>query len=536
MFAVLSITSCSPEFQAELDQILIDARRTYYISPSGNDSNTGNSPEDAFKTIEKLNSMEFEPGSKILFEGGKTFNGQLVLTAEDANDAEYPVLISSYGSGKATIASGDKMGISVYNTAGIVIDRLIITGSGMNINQTIGINFHNDLPGNIKLDKIEITNCEVSGYKKYGILISAKNINSGFNNVLIENTKVHDILDTGISSTGDFSATKTGYAHSNFIVRNCEVFNVPGYSRGQHSGNGIVLSDVQFSTIEYSTVYNCGKGNTHCGGPVGIWYWDADNVTIQHNEAYNISSGSGCDGGGFDLDGGVTNGVMQYNYSHDNDGAGYLVGQFSGARPMNNIIVRYNISQNDGATNGGSLYLFNGSTQMDNIYVYNNTFYISEQGFTQSAAIKFLDWRPINGNINIINNILYTANGADLVSVPKGHSANFTGNLYYDANKFNIQYQGNNYTSLEAFRASGKELSNNLPTGLQGDPLLINPGTGSIVGFGNSLGSLNAYQLKNESPAKDKGIKISSSIGNYDYFGNTPLQGLSQDIGAHELQ
>lgn len=536
MLTFLSITSCTPEFEAELAEVLNEAKITYYISPNGNDSNGGNSPDDAWRSIDKVNAMELVPGSRILFEGGATFEGNLLLTEEDANDAGKPVLITSYGTGKATILAGDEYGIYAYNTAGIIIDRLNITGSGMNINTNSGIKFYTDLDGDVKLSKVEITNTEISGFKDHGILIGAYNGNSGFNNVLIENNKIHDILDAGITSFGHFSKTKVGYAHSNITVRNCEVFNIPGYDKNHHSGNGIVLADVQYSTIEYSTVYNCGQGNKNCGGPVGIWYWDADHVTIQYNEAYNISSGTGCDGGGFDLDGGVTNGIMQYNYSHDNDGAGYLVGQFSGARPMNNIIVRYNISQNDAATNGGSLYLFNGDTKMDNIYVYNNTFFINEQNSnTSSAAVKFLEWNTIKGNINILNNILYTGNGADLVIVPTGYSANIKGNLYHDDQNFNIQYHGSSYTSLDGFRVTGQEINNGQPLGYEGDPMLVAPGTGSVIGFGKDLKILTAYELMDNSPAKDLGITISSSIGERDYFGNTPLQGVSQDIGAHEL-
>ncbi|QED38005.1 right-handed parallel beta-helix repeat-containing protein [Antarcticibacterium arcticum] len=536
LFTLLFITSCTPEMQGELEEMIHEAKNTYYISPDGNDSNSGNSPDDAWKTIDKVNQMDFQPGSKILFEGGKSFAGNLYFTVGDGNDASNPIKVTSYGTGRATIKAGDKDGIYVYNTAGIIIDNLIFSGSGMYSNNASGINFYNDLPGNVKLNRVDITNTEVFGFRNFGIVIGAYNGNSGFSNVLIENNKVHDILDVGISSYGAFSSTKTGYAHSNITVRNCEVYNIPGYSKKSHSGNGIVISDVQKSVIEYSTVYDCGKGNTNCGGPVGIWYWDADQVTIQHNEAYNISSGTGCDGGGFDLDGGVTNGIMQYNYSHDNDGAGYLVGQFTGARAMNNIIVRYNISENDAATNGGSVYLFNGAQNMDNIFVYNNTFYISEQaGNRSSAAIKLLQWKLIKGNIQFNNNILYALNGADLVSVPSGYSASFKGNLYYSPDNFNIAYHGTSYASLESFRNTGNEKLNTLNTGFQGDPNLNSPGAGTIIGHGKDLTGLSSYKLAAGSPAKDMGINLDGGIGERDYYGNAPVKNSQQDIGAHEL-
>ncbi len=533
---ILTITSCTPEFQAEIDQILEEARSTYYISPDGNDNNGGNSPDDAWRTIDKLNAFDFAPGSKILFEGGKSFQGNLTLDSFDGNDPVKPVLISSYGTGKARILAGTGFGIYVHNTSGIRIENLILEGSGMDTNQDSGVHFFNDLSGDTKLDYVRITNLEVKGFRKYGIVIGAYNGNSGFNDVLIDNVKVNDILDKGIASYGMFSKSKTGYAHSNLIVRNAEVFNIPGYSKGAHSGNGIELADVQFSTIEFSTVYNSGQGNTNCGGPVGIWYWDSDNVTIQFNEVYNMSSGGGCDGGGFDLDGGVTNGIIQYNYSHDNDGAGYLIGQFTGARAMNNIIVRYNISENDANTNGGSVYLFNGDavSSMNNINVYNNTFYIKQGNYKGSAAVKLLEWKTIGGNINFFNNILHAENGAALVSVPAGYSATFKVNLYHSPQTAIINYHGKVYNSLDSFRATGNEIHNKISVGLQKDPFLQNAGTGTIIGFGNDLKKLEGYKIKTDSPAKDMGIEI-SGIGESDYFGNLPIRGNAQDIGAHEL-
>lgn len=533
---LFQFSSCTPEFQAELEQMVNEAKITYYVSPNGNDSNSGNSPQEAWKTIHKINSTDFVPGSRILFQGGATFAGNIYFSEADGNDAALPVQISSYGTGQATIQAGTSFGIFAYNTAGFEIDNLIIAGSGMHINKDSGIHFYNDLPGDVKLQHIQITNCEVYGFREYGIVIGAYNGNSGFDKVLIENNKVHDCLDTGISSYGEFSQSKTGYAHSNITVRKCEVYNIPGFNKGKHSGNGIVLGDVQNSIIEYSTVYNCGEGNTSCGGPVGIWYWDSDRVTIQHCEAYNISSGTGCDGGGFDMDGGVTNGLMQYNYSHDNDGGGFLVGQFTGARPMNNIIVRYNISQNDAATNGGSVYLFNGDTAMDNIFIYNNTFYITEKSTnTSSAAVKLQSWKKISGNINIWNNILYTGNGADALIVPSGYSANFRGNLYYSSSQITMDFQGSKFGSLESFRTTGNEILNGQPVGFEGDPGLSAPGAGDAIGFGRDLRLLEAYKLISHSPAKDKGININDNIGDRDYFGNFPIRDNNQDIGAHEL-
>lgn len=503
---------------------------TYYVNPSGDDNNSGASPNDAWKSISKVNSVDLKPGDIVLFKGDNTYDGGLYFDKNDGNDSSNPVKISSYGTGRATINAGTGKGIMAYNTAGFIIDNLIVAGSGMDSNQDSGIYFYTDLLGDVKLDFVEITNCEVYGFKDYGIVIGGYEGNSGFKNVLIENNKVYNILDAGISSYGKFSSTKTGYAHSNLTVRNCEVFNIVGYDKGHHSGNPIILGDVQHSIVENSVAYNSGMGNaSRSGGPVGIWYWDADQVIIQNNEVYGMRSGTNKDGGGFDLDGGVTNGIMQYNYSHDNDGSGFLVGQFEGARPMQNITVRYNISENDAATNGGSIGLFNGqgASAMKDIYVYHNTLYTEK-----AAAIRYITWKPITENINFNNNILYAANSAALVVIPQGYKGNFAGNLYYSTGTPKIIYQGITYNSLESFRSTGNETIDNIAVGYEGDPLLFNAGNGGTIGFGNKLSALAAYKLQIGSPAIDAGIQLNQT-GNRDFYESNLFQDAIPDIGAH---
>ncbi|WP_168138674.1 right-handed parallel beta-helix repeat-containing protein [Salinimicrobium oceani] len=536
----------SPEngiIEAEFQSDNTCPNNTYYVSATGDDSNSGLTPEDAWKTILKVNSVTAKPGDRILFEGGRTFNGSLKFTSEDANGGNNPVTISSYGTGEATIFSGNQTGIDIYNTAGFRIENLIVTGNASPELRNSGIQFYTDLDGDVKLDFAEIKNVKVHGFSDYGIVFGSWKDgsinNAGFKNIVVENAKVYNILNVGIGSYGNFSASKTGYAHANISVRNCEVFNITGNSTitHKHSGNGILLSDVQNSVIEYSTVYNSGQLNANpSGGPVGIWYWDADQVTIQHNEVYGMKSGTSKDGGGFDLDGGVTNGIMQYNYSHDNYGAGYLIGQFTGARPMRNITVRYNISENDAATNGGSIYLFNGASpsSMRDIWVYNNTLYIKEKPSNSGAAgIKLLQWKTMSENINFHNNIIVAEDGADLVQVPAGYKANFSGNLYHSTTGFSVKYQGMAYSSLTAFRATGNEFYNEQEVGIEADPLLSNPGNGGIIGFGNALTSLTAYKLSYNSPAIDAGIKLSQDMGEQDFYNNVILTDPAPEMGAH---
>ena len=60
-------------------------------------------------------------------------------------------------------------------------------------------------------------------------------------------------------------------------------------------------------------VSETGQGSHGVSG--AVWAFDATKITLQYKESYANKSGSGKDGAGFDLDGGVTNSVMQNNYS-----------------------------------------------------------------------------------------------------------------------------------------------------------------------------------------------------------------------------
>jgi len=54
---------------------------TYYISPGGNDSSNGTSPQTAWKTISKLNNITLQPGDYVLFQAGYSWREELEVTA-----------------------------------------------------------------------------------------------------------------------------------------------------------------------------------------------------------------------------------------------------------------------------------------------------------------------------------------------------------------------------------------------------------------------------------------------------------------------
>src|SRR6185436_13456058 len=120
------------------------------------------------------------------------------------------------------------------------------------------------------------------------------------------------------------------------------------------------------------------------------------------------------------------NSLMQYNYSHDNDGAGMLLGQFDYSRPWFNNIIRYNISENDGRTNGGGIELFKGpGTTMTGAKIYQNTVYVSPTSGSNPnlSAFFIVDWVTGIDSTEVYNNISQTTGSVPLVNIPAGYKA-----------------------------------------------------------------------------------------------------------------
>ena len=516
----------------------------YYVSSIGNDSNPGTSIAGAWATIDKINSVVFLPGDALYFEGGQTFTGNIFLNSSDANDPNSIFVISTYGSGRATINGGGSYGFNAYNTQGFSISNLIFDGNSMSTNTDVGVMVYADVSGNVKFSNISFSNLEIKNFGKEGVKISSWNNLTGYQDLVLNNLSVHDVKENGIKIFGDTSQKFVGWPHRNVSISNCVVYNVPGFANtSDYVGNGIVVSGVDNGVIEHCVVHDNGQNNSHCGGPGGIWCLYCNNFTIQYCESYRNHKGTGCDGLGFDLDGGVTNSVMQYNYSHDNDGAGYLMGQFENAKPWSNNTVRYNVSENDGVANQGSIGLFKGpGTTMSGASIYNNTIYFSLQpGNSNACAVYFQNWTTGIDNVSFYNNIFFSTGGLPFVNIPSGYSAFFAGNIYWSSGSpFSINYRGSHYSSLASWRAAtANEVVGGINTGNSSDPLLTNPGAGGTIGYGNSLTSLNAYKINNiSSPAYSGGLDLSSlysiNVGVMDFWGTILPGGNANDIGANQ--
>jgi hypothetical protein len=516
----------------------------YYVSPTGKDNNSG-SAAAPWKTIGKVNSFDFAPGDRVSFLGGATFAGNLYLDSSDAGTSANPVVVTSYGTGAATIDAGSGFGLYAYNAAGIEIRNLVFHGSGAASNHGDGVFFYMDLGGGVKLDHLVLEGLDVSGFGKTGLQIGSWNASkSGYRDVTVSNTVSHDNVIAGMAVWGYFSSGATGWSHSNFTVRDCEFAGNSGDASitNNHTGDGVYLSDVDGARIEYCSAHDngwlCANPN---GGPVGIWAFDANAVTIQRCESHHNRTGpSSLDGGGFDLDGGTTHSIVQYNYSHDNQGPGVLLAQYSGARAFHDNTIRYNVSQNDGrAHNVGAITLWNGngSNGIHDCQIHNNTIYVGPAPGSTACAVKF---QSAVSSVFLRNNVFVTAGGAPLVSSSMKPGATFQQNDWYSSGAtFTIQWNGSTYHTLAAWRtATGQEKLAGRATGASVDPMLAAPGAGGTIGDPHLLSTLVAYEIAPQSLLIDKGIDLLAMFGvdpgSSDFYGGVSPWGARLDIGANE--
>lgn len=485
----------------------------WFVRCDGDDSARGTGRRTAWRTIERVNRAHLQPGDRVLFQASQTFTGNLRLAADDAGTRSAPVIIGSSGHGRATIFAGTGTGVAVENAGGITIENLVVVGGGITNNTGYGIFCDNTLTNATMLDHLSLRNVEVRDFGKHGIQISGAP--AGFRHVRISGCVMRDNLLGGMEVAGRLPWDKPGCAHADVQVTQCRAFDNPGdpnYHKS-HSGSGIVLYQVDGGVIDRCVAWNNGALNgSGSGGPVGLWTCASRGVTIQHCESFGNRT-TGADGGGFDIDGGCEDCVLQYNYSHDNDGPGLMVYTYPyESRPNRGNMVRFNISENDSRKNRtyAGLWVRNDGDGMTGVEVYNNTVLVGP--WTDQAASVHGD----GVEACFRNNIFLAQGGVVPLRVEKPHSKlRFENNLYWrDGSPVPVEWGQKAYTGLEEWRKETcQELLGGNPLGWFENPRLTLHAPGMRSGQFVGVSNLQAFRPLPGSPAKNKGLNLRSRFG-----------------------
>ena len=215
--------------------------RTFYVDTlNGNNSNNGLTPENAWKAIEKINSMSFTEGDYIYFKRGCIWN-ETKLEVPSSGVQYAPITIGAYGMGEKPI-------ITVHYSADTSI---LVAGKEFVTIQNLDVRGGNQASLSVYgSDHVVIENCTIGiNSKSIGIWVSKK-------------------YWAPIKNSSDYG-----------IIRNCFVYS--GYEPGGvYPEDGIHLR----SSANYWEIYNnVIKDWGHSA--ISLWQ-NEENTTVSHNKIY----------------------------------------------------------------------------------------------------------------------------------------------------------------------------------------------------------------------------------------------------------
>jgi hypothetical protein len=387
-----------------------------YFATAGLDTNnclaqSGTPPVGPCATIGKMNSLLYGPNSSININGGDTLTGCLSLTSSNVSgtSAINPITVKGYGAGRPKISTncsgGYTAGLTIDTITGVVVNGIDIVQGG-NTPATMAcillINTAGVTPSGGYT--IENNTCTggftsqgggVSGLTGGAIVIRGfTNGCASFSNVtLLNNTLFGSSGVTSVDQNGiilsDGCTNALGGNMNNWTAQGNLCFNLGGTNpnTGTNPGNCIILTDgsndlMQFN-LAHDNAWNCTV-SPGCG--VGFWYDVVDQGVIQFSEAYNIQPGFATTGTDFDCvdqDQGVTNGVYQYLFCHNN--FGYGMTGFQQTNGSNTSwgpnTLRYSITENDNKRTGdltAGLITYFGGVASGTLYIYNNVIWANQ--------------------------------------------------------------------------------------------------------------------------------------------------------------
>ncbi len=458
--------------------------------------------------------------------------------------------------GRATIkADTNTIGIFCVKKQYVHFVNLNVKGSFEPYNQT-GWAFTNNtgiwvLNNSIDLySGIKIDSCRITNFLNCAIEVTST-VAATLESIHLSYLDIDSIGNFGIFFNG--KEEHPYYGIEDVRVTGCRISRVTGLASQLFTGDGILLLSVDSAIVERNLVKDCGGMQNDSGksGPSAIESAKSRKVIYQYNETYNQKSALGSDGGGMHFGRGVQNSIMQYNYSHDNDGPGFNCHSYVEAndpyplRDSNNII-RYNISSSNlkkSDYQDGEISISSFNANIYDIRIYNNTIFAVNHPESPGDGAAILIKRYAN-NVSFWNNIVVTGDSNTYLwyhfPLENSVNINLNGNIYWSLSGVSKFVEGQSiFRSFHDWQtASGKELLNDLNTGIVSDPLVSNIEYHGSVDNPYMLHTLESHMLVNGSVAKEGGLDInalfSQNPGSYDFYSNELPRACNYDIGCHE--
>ncbi|MHC4327342.1 MAG: hypothetical protein ACYSWW_04365 [Planctomycetota bacterium] len=481
----------------------LSATNYYVHAAAGVDTNPGVNPSEPWKSLDKVNSTTFAPGDRILLATGCRWKGK--LNPKGSGAAGNPIVIDRYGDGSRPVidgagTTGDGV-VYLYNQQYWEIANLEITNDAPDGGDRRGVMVSAANAGIIR--HIRLKNLYIHHIKgivgqslqakdtgAIGIFIEADDArDTRFDDILVEGCRIETIDNTGIFTRARAGGSNTP-GQANWNRRRITDLRIRRNKINDIAKNAMIIRLADGGVVEHNvcwdTAYRAGTGNT-------IFSRSSRGTIFQFNEGY-LNRSRDYDGCLYDADLESPGCIFQYSYSHDNSHGLFWM---CTVQEDANIIVRYNISQND----KGNIFCINYPNT--SCYIYNNVVFVPPH-----LSPRIIDERRnADKTYYFYNNIIY----------------NLSPTASYNWRNARRHFANN------VFFGFHPDSEPNDPTKITDDPRLVDPGKG---GFG--IDTLAGYKLRPDSPCIDSGRTVKEN-GGRDFWGN-PVPNLNgaADRGVHE--
>src|SRR5262245_43760416 len=197
-----------------------------------------------------MNSLTYEAGDSILFHGGDSFTGCVMINptrVPSKGSASNPITLDSYGNGNATLLSNCPGNLhallTIDGVSGVTVQNLNMSANGTQT--SYGILVQNSYSTTAAVDTILIQNNDISGFNccdttlgQYGseIFIAGQAYQTGgncgpINNVQVLNNRLHGATPTSPDDNG-ITGSGCGQNVTNVKYSGNDVYNIGGHAAG----------------------------------------------------------------------------------------------------------------------------------------------------------------------------------------------------------------------------------------------------------------------------------------------------------------
>ncbi len=476
----------------------------YYIDQvNGDDSNSGQSPDKAWKTLVNIGSLILDAGDSLLFKSGGEWTG--TFSPKGSGIPGKPIVIGKYGDGERPVINGSGLAtntITLNNQHHIELRDLAVSNKGdvAAFRRAIFIQA-SDIGEvcHIVLDNLEVfdVNGDMEDKNNGGIFleITGSTVPTWFDTLVVSNCYIHDVNRTGMSNVSEWD-NRTLTVNENWTPsKNIHIHHNTFERTG---ANGLIVRAAHKPIMEYNLFTHCaiiGSGNAS-------FSFNTDSAIWQYNEAcYTKFNDGDHDAGGFDSDFRAKHTIIQYNYSHDNEFSGILLTGGNTATAFNEgTIIRYNVFANN------KDHIIRVSGRATNSKIYNNVFYTGPE-LQNVRQVYHKKWGYYSDGTTYWNNIFYNEGTNSTFRLEESTNNVFSNNVYYGNPFLYRPYDPGMVTE---------------------DPKLFNPGAA-----GDGFDAVNEFRIIWGSSAIDKGLEIDGTTA-VDLAGNPVPLNAATDIGAFE--